>query len=212
MSSTDDALRRIDALLAVGLKLAHSARSGRVALARIAEALELDWIPPRGEKVAADLERAAAATREPLALSEVERILRDAWDEKPSDLLDELDPDPCAVTPAFQVHRGVYERDAVAVKVIRPGLASTVRADLALLESVTAPLAAAFPAADAAAMMRAIRERVLDELDLETEATVQRRFHRGLRTHPFLVVPKPLMELCHEQVLVSEWVEGVPLR
>ena len=142
----------------------------------------------------------------------MERVLRDAWSEKPGDVLDELDPEPHAITPAFQVHRGVHEGDPVAIKVIRPGLASTVRGDLALLESIAAPLSAAFPAADAAATMSEVRERLLDELDLEIEASVQRRFHRALRGHPLLTVPKPLMDLCHEQVLVSEWVDGVPLR
>lgn len=212
MRSPDDALRRIGTLLAVGLKLAHSARSGRVALARLEEAIELNWIPrPWGDQLAAELERAAAATREPLELRQVERVLREAWGAKSSDLLDELDPDPYAVTPAFQVHRGVHDGEPIAIKVTRPGLASSVRGDLALLESLTAPLGAAFPAVDAGAMMREIRERLLDELDLETEATVLRRLHRALRSHPFLAVPKPVMELCHEQVLASEWVEGVPL-
>jgi hypothetical protein len=209
----DDALRRIDALLQIGLRLAHSARSGRVALARIEEGLELEWIPrPWGEQIAADLERAAATTREPLPLKQVEGVLREAWGAKPAAVLDELDPDPTSVTPAFQVHRGVLEGDAVAVKVTRPGLPGTVRGDLALLEGLLAPLGAAFPAVDATGTMREIRERLLDELDLETEATIQRRFHRALRSHPFLTVPRPVMELCHEQVLVSEWISGVPLR
>lgn len=213
MSSGDDAIRRIGALVSVGLKLAGSARSGRVALARLEEALDLDWIPrPAGEQVAAELERAAASAREPLDIKQVEGVLRDAWDEKPGAVLDELEPEPRAVTPAFQVHRATHDGSAVAIKVMRPGLASAVRNDLTLLESLTAPMAAAFPAADAAATMGEIRERLLDELDLETEATVQRRFHRALRSHPFLTVPRPVMELCHEQVLVSEWVDGVPLR
>jgi hypothetical protein len=209
----DDALRRIDALLQIGLRLAHSARSGRVALARIEEGLELEWIPrPWGDQIAADLERAAATTREPLKPKEIERALRDAWREKPSSVLDELDPDPYAATPAFQVHRATYDGAAVAVKVARPGLAGTIRADLSLLEALVSPLSAAFPAVDAAATMREIRERLLDELDLETEGTIQRRFHRALRGHPFLVVPRPVMDLCHEHVLVGEWISGVPLR
>ncbi len=209
----DDALRRIDALLQIGLRLAHSARSGRVALARIEEGLELEWIPrPWGDQIAVDLERAAATTREPLTLRQVERVLREAWREKPRQVLDELDAQPHAVTPAFQVHRAVHDGSAVAVKVTRPGLASTVRSDLSLLEALVSPLGAAFPTADAVGTMREIRERLLDELDLETEASIQRRFHRGLRDHPFLTVPRPVMDLCHEQVLVSEWVSGVPLR
>jgi serine/threonine protein kinase len=52
---------------------------------------------------------------------------------------------------------------------------------------------------------------VLEELDLEHEAEVQRRLHRALRAHPFLSVPAPVTRLCHESVLVSEWAEGVSL-
>jgi predicted unusual protein kinase regulating ubiquinone biosynthesis (AarF/ABC1/UbiB family) len=95
--------------------------------------------------------------------------------------------------------------------VLRPGLAGSVRQDLALLEALVTPLGAAFPALDAVAVLQEVRERVLDELDLEHEASAQRRFHRALRGHPFLAVPAPVSRLAHEHVLVSEWVDGVPL-
>ena len=41
---------------------------------------------------------------------------------------------------------------------------------------------------------------------------MQRRFHRALRDHPFLLVPAPVMRLAHDDVLVSEWIDGLPLR
>ncbi len=85
--------------------------------------------------------------------------------------------------------------------------ARTCRSSKGLL----APLAAAFPAVDAHAIAREFRERVLDELDLEHEASTQRRFHRALRGHPFLTVPAPVTRLAHDGVLVSEWIDGVPL-
>ena len=47
---------------------------------------------------------------------------------------------------------------------------------------------------------------------LAVRAGIQRRFHRALRSHPFLVVPAPVTRLCDENVLVSEWIEGAPLR
>ncbi len=120
--------------------------------------------------------------------------------------------EPVAFTPSAQVHRGQLDGRPVAVKVLRPGLASSVRQDLALLEGLLAPLHAAFPALDAGALLHEIRERVLDELDLENEALTQRRFHRALRNHPFLTVPAPVTRLAHDSVLVSDWVDGVPLR
>ena len=212
MPPTDDALRRLDALLQVGLRLARSAPSGRILLARAAQAIELSWIPrPWGDELAAELAAARTVAREPLQPRRVERALRDAWGVPPADELDELDLEPVAVTPTSQVHRGVLEGKPVAVKLLRPGLAASVRQDLALLEGLLSPLGAAFPAIDPAAVVHEFRERVLDELDLETEAAAQRRFHRALRDHPFLTVPAPVTRLARESVLVSEWIDGVPL-
>jgi hypothetical protein len=56
-----------------------------------------------------------------------------------------------------------------------------------------------------------VRERILDELDLEHEASTQRAFARALRRHPALHVPAPVSALCHERVLVSAWVDGTPV-
>jgi predicted unusual protein kinase regulating ubiquinone biosynthesis (AarF/ABC1/UbiB family) len=209
----DEAFRRIDALIQVGLRLARSAPSGRTLLARIAISTEPEWIPrPWGNTIVGELEAARREACQPIPMRQIERALREAWDAKPTDELDELDSEPVAVTPTAQVHRGLLDGDPVAVKVLRPGLAASVRQDLALLEGLVAPLSAAFPQVDPGAVMREFRERILDELDLENEATAQRRFHRALRNHPFLVVPAPVTRLAHEGVLVSEWIDGVPLR
>ena len=209
---TDDALSRIDALIQVGLALARSASSGRVLLARIAVGIELAWIPrPWGDAIATELAAARLSVSEPLGAKRIERALRDAWGTRPTDILDDFDPDPVAVTPTAQVHRGVLDGASVAVKVLRPGLARMVRQDLAVLDALVVPLGRAFPALDARAVVQEFRERVLDELDLEQEASAQRRFHRALRRHPWLMVPAPVMALARDGVLVSEWVDGIPL-
>ncbi len=209
----DDAARRIDALIQIALRLARSAPTGRIALAQLARSLDPAWIPlPWGETIISELEAARVAASVPLEPKQVQRALLDAWGAAPSHELDEFDPTPLAITPSAQVHRAVHAGRDVAVKLLRPGLAASVRQDLALLESLIAPLAAAFPALDPQALMAEVRERVLDELDLEHEAAAQRRFHRALRNHPLFMVPAPVMQLAHDGVLVSEWVEGVPLR
>lgn len=212
MPDSRETFGRIDALVRIGLRLARSAPSGRVLLARIADSIEMDWVPrPWGDDVVTQLEAAHEQARRPIEFRRIERVLRDAWGAAPSDELDELDPDPVAVSASSQVHHGVLDSKPVAVKVLRPGLAASVRQDLALLESLLAPLGAAFPALDPGALIAEFRERILDELDLEHEATVQRRFHRALRGHPFLLVPAPVTRLAHEGVLVSEWIDGAPL-
>jgi predicted unusual protein kinase regulating ubiquinone biosynthesis (AarF/ABC1/UbiB family) len=212
-SETSRQLRNLDALIAVGLRLARSAPTGRIGLARIADTIDPLWIPsPWGDEILAELAAAQNSARDPLDVRGVERILRDAWGSRPTTELDELDPEPVAVTPAAQVHRGQLGGSPVAVKLLRPGLASAVRQDMALLDGLIAPLAAAFPAIDPRAVLAEVRARLLEELDLESEAEAQRRFHRALRRHPFLSVPAPITRLSTEAVLVSEWVDGTPIR
>lgn len=203
---------RVDALLGVALRLARTTPSGRILLARLASTIDLEWIPlPWGQELVTALTDTHRNVGEPLEPKRVEQILARAWPGGAADELDELDFDPVAVTATAQVHRGVRDGAPVAVKVLRPGLSAGVRQDLSVLEGLLAPLGAAFPAVDAGAVLREFRERVLDELDLENEAQIQRRFHRGLRGHPLLHVPAPVTELAHESVLVSEWIDGKPL-
>jgi predicted unusual protein kinase regulating ubiquinone biosynthesis (AarF/ABC1/UbiB family) len=207
-----DAARRIDALFGVSMRLARKAPSGRIVLARLAGTIDPDWIPrPWGDDLVAELEAARNRPPDPLPARATERALRDAWGVKPTEELDELDLEPVAVTPTAQVHRGLLDGEAVAVKLLRPGIAASVRQDLVLLDGLVSPLGAAFPALDPAKLIREVRERIGDELDLEHEAHHLRRFHRALRSHPFLTVPAPVTRLSHENVLVSTWIDGVPL-
>ena len=127
--------------------------------------------------------------------SRTSRSLKGAWGSPPGKVLDKIDREPLAVTPSAQVHRGVRDGTAVAVKVLRPGLAGAVRNDLALLDVLAAPLRQVFGAMDAGAILREVRETALDELDLEHEASTQRQLRRTLRGVDGLVVPAPDMEL-----------------
>ncbi|MGO9899570.1 MAG: AarF/UbiB family protein [Solirubrobacteraceae bacterium] len=210
--SNGEPFTRADALLQVLLRVVRSMPSGPIVFARLARAIDPAWIPrPWGEEIAAHLQSSRVLSAQPLTAGTIERVLRQAWGTRPTDELDELDLQPVAVTPTSQVHRGVLDGAPVAVKVLRPGLAAAMRRDLGLLDALLAPIGAAFPALDPRAIVHEFRARLLEELDLESEASAQRRFHRALRGHPWLTVPAPFMRLTHEQVLVSEWVEGVSL-
>ncbi len=207
-----EGLRRLDALAQVALRLARTAPSGRVLLAQLAIGVDPGWVPrPWREELLGELRAAREAATEPLTRRRVEQSLRAAWGVRPTEELDDLSPEPVAVTPTSQVHRGVRDGAPVAVKVQRPGLARSVGQDLALLDSLVVPLSAAFPALDARAMLREVAERVRDEFDLEHEAANARWIHRLLRGHPRLVVPAPLTRLAAEEVLVREWIDGVAL-
>jgi hypothetical protein len=212
MASEEEALARLRGLVQLGLGFASSSSSGRIVLAKVAANVDPLWIPPPlRDSVGVALERAATSRPAPLAFPDVERILTTAWGvRRVSDELDELSPEPVAVTFTAQVHRAVYAGSPVAVKVLRPGVAAAFRRDLALLDMLMAPLGGAFPGLDLGALLAEVCERVLDECDLENEASLMRRFGRALGGTP-VVVPVPVTDLCRETVLVASWLEGKPL-
>lgn len=199
-------------LLLAGSKLARSTTSGRVAYAHAHALVDPEGLPPVvRDRIMAELS-AAAAEVTPLDAKAVSKALKDAWGRDHGKVVDDLDPgSPLAVTPGAQTHRARLDGDDVVVKILRPGLRDAVRSDLGLLETLAAPARAAFPAVDAGVMIREVRERILDELDLEHEAATQRTVSRALRRSAHATVPAPVTDLCEEGVLVSAYVGGPTL-
>jgi hypothetical protein len=147
---------------------------------------------------------------DPIPGKDVEKALRDAWGRPAAKVLDDLDAEPARVGPVSQVHRGELDGDAVAVEVLRPGIASAVRNDLALLDALVAPASAAFPRVDVRGMLREARERTMDELDLEHRASTQRAVRRALRGEDRVEVPAPHADLATPTTLVDAWLDGAP--
>jgi predicted unusual protein kinase regulating ubiquinone biosynthesis (AarF/ABC1/UbiB family) len=199
-------------LVDVGTGLMRQAPSARIAIVRAGGAIDLAAIPPEFRE---PLERELAAARDAVCVEmpkrDVERVLQDAWGRAPGKVLDDLDPEPLAIRPAAQVHRGTVDGEDVAIKVRRPGVERAVRNDLALLDALGAPMRAAFPNLDAGPILRDLRELALDELDFEHEASQQRRVARALRSVAGIEVPRPHLELSESTVLVSDLLDGATL-
>jgi predicted unusual protein kinase regulating ubiquinone biosynthesis (AarF/ABC1/UbiB family) len=190
----------------------RAAPSARILIARAGGIVDPDALPADvRDAVRREVEAARAAVCVPLRPAEVERVLRTAWNRPPARVLEELDPAPLAITPAGQVHRGVLDGRAVAIKVRRPGVERSVRTDLALLDGLAVPLRAAFPRLDATAALRDARTLAMDELDLEHEASQQRRVARAVRGVDGVTVPRAHGELAAETVLVSDLLDGETL-
>ncbi|MFY1678688.1 MULTISPECIES: ABC1 kinase family protein [unclassified Streptomyces] len=134
------------------------------------------------------------------------RQLGSDWEE----LFLEFDDRPAAAASIGQVHRGVWhDGREVAVKVQYPGAGEALTSDLNQIGRLARLLGPLVPGLDVKPLVEELRDRISEELDYELEAEAQRAIAAEFEDDPDLVVPDVVHQ--REQVLVTEWIDGIPL-
>jgi predicted unusual protein kinase regulating ubiquinone biosynthesis (AarF/ABC1/UbiB family) len=121
-----------------------------------------------------------------------------------------FDDRPAAAASIGQVHRGVW-RDGrqVAVKIQYPGAAGALISDLNQVTRVARVAASWIPGLDLKPILEELKARVAEELDYGLEADAQAQFAAAFRDDPVFAIPDVVAST--ERIIVSEWLEGVPL-
>ncbi|MFK0097488.1 MULTISPECIES: AarF/ABC1/UbiB kinase family protein [unclassified Streptomyces] len=146
----------------------------------------------------------------PMPSGTVHAILAERLGEDWRELFLTFEDKPAAAASIGQVHRAVWHdgRD-VAVKVQYPGAGEALLSDLTQLSRFARLLGPLVPGMDIKPLITEMRDRVSEELDYEQEARSQQAHAEEFADDPDVVVP----EVVHQsaQVLVTEWMDGVPL-
>jgi predicted unusual protein kinase regulating ubiquinone biosynthesis (AarF/ABC1/UbiB family) len=121
-----------------------------------------------------------------------------------------FDDKPAAAASIGQVHQAVWsDGRPVAVKVQYPGAGDALLADLTQIGRMSRLVGLLVPGLEVRPLVAELKARVAEELDYELEAGNQEAFATAFADDPDILVPQVVEGT--GQVLVSEWVEGVPL-
>ncbi|MGW2328984.1 ABC1 kinase family protein [Streptomyces sp. NPDC001700] len=122
----------------------------------------------------------------------------------------EFEDKPAAAASIGQVHRAVWhDGRQVAVKVQYPGAGEALLSDLSQLSRFARVLGPLVPGMDIKPLIAELRDRVAEELDYELEAESQRAHAVEYAEDTEIVVPEVVHQ--SDQVLITEWMEGIPL-
>ncbi|MDT0452945.1 ABC1 kinase family protein [Streptomyces hesseae] len=146
----------------------------------------------------------------PMPVASVHAALTERLGEDWRELFEEFEDKPAAAASIGQVHRAVWhDGREVAVKVQYPGAGDALLSDLTQLGRFVKLLGPLVPGMDLKPLISELRDRVSEELDYELEARAQSAHAREFAGDPDVTVP----DVVHhgDQVLVTEWLDGVPL-
>jgi predicted unusual protein kinase regulating ubiquinone biosynthesis (AarF/ABC1/UbiB family) len=146
----------------------------------------------------------------PMPTSRVHEVLAERMGDDWLELFEEFDDKPSAAASIGQVHHAVWhDGREVAVKVQYPGAGEALVSDLTQLGRFVRMLGPLIPGMDIKPLVSELRDRITEELDYELESEAQRTYAEEFADDPDVVIPD-VVHQC-EQVLVTEWIDGIPL-
>ncbi|WP_028934102.1 ABC1 kinase family protein [Pseudonocardia spinosispora] len=203
--AADLAVRNADQLFAVLGELKGGAMKLGQALS-VYEALIPNELAEPYQQALIKLQASAPA----MPKKDVHRVLAEQLGSNWHTRFAEFDADNAHAASIGQVHRAVWhDGREVAVKLQYPGADQALLSDLRTLRRFARLIQMIVPGADVRALISEITERMAEELDYAAEADHQRTFAAAFADDPRVVVPKVVGSA--PKVIISEWLEGVPL-
>jgi predicted unusual protein kinase regulating ubiquinone biosynthesis (AarF/ABC1/UbiB family) len=162
-------------------------------------------LPPEVAQVLRVLQQ--EAPRVPFEVMELEaRAALPGFDE----LFDYIEPEAFAAASIGQVHRGkLKDGREVAVKIQYPEIDRMVKADLRNLKALLSSLVAMIAEIDFDPIWEEVRDRLVEELDYETEAAHMRAMAALHETQHEVLIPRIVEEASAKRVLTMEFLGGI---
>ena len=125
---------------------------------------------------------------------------------------EKFDPNPIGSGCCAQVYKAKYKGQDVAVKILHPNIRGNFLRDLTVMRSMIRFFSWVFPNLQWLSLRESLEEfadLMNIQVDLRNEAQNLLKFQENFKDDSTVKFPKPLLQLCSEEVLVESYESGV---
>jgi len=151
----------------------------------------------------------------PFPGTKARQLIENAYGHSIEEVLDEFDEVPLASASIAQVHSARLKNGKqIVVKVLRPGIETVIRRDMALLYIIAGLADRYWKDGRRLRPLEVVGDyerTILDELDLQREAANAAQLRRNWEGSSLLFVPEIYWDYTRKNVLVMERISGIPV-
>jgi predicted unusual protein kinase regulating ubiquinone biosynthesis (AarF/ABC1/UbiB family) len=187
-------------------------KGGAMKVGQMLSVLDLDLVPESHRVQFQEKLEALCNQSEPVPFAQMQQVIE--HDLGPlGTVFEEFDIDPIASASIGQVYRArTRGGQDVVVKVKYPRIEQAIDSDIRNLRLFGKLLSSQWPTLRDGSLFDELARVLHAELDYRREARTQHRLAYAYRKHPHIVIPDVLLEYCSDNVLVSDYFKGRPLR
>jgi ubiquinone biosynthesis protein len=151
----------------------------------------------------------------PFKSPSVETLIAESLGMQVTEIFSALESEPFASASVAQVHKAtLHSGEEVVVKILRPGIEATVRADISMLKWLARQVETRTAIGKRLHLQEVVGDYekvILNELDLRSEGANGSQLRRNFENSPELYVPKVYWDYTSSNVLVMERIHGIPV-
>lgn len=146
----------------------------------------------------------------PLSAPLVKKTFRKYFGQNPEDLFDSFNYTASFAASIGQVHEAAKDGRKLAVKIQYPGVADSIKSDLAMLKPMASKILR-LNLADAEKYFSEVEDKLIEETNYRLELDRSVQLSEACSFRPGLVFPKYYTELSCDRIITMDWIEGLHL-
>lgn len=143
----------------------------------------------------------------PLSAPLVNKIFKNYFGQKPTELFDKFNPESTNAASIGQVHKAFKDGKELAVKIQYPGVSESISSDLAMVKPIAMKMFN-IKGKNSDQYFKEVEDKLLEETDYRLELEQSLEIRKSCENLPNLVFPNYYPQYSNDRIITMDWMHG----